>query len=146
MNIDVSVVRLWSIGVGSVIGGDFFGLESALRGGYGAGVLALMLNGLLYGVLARCIAELSFRVPKSGGAYTFVSIAIGPNAGLVVACLEVMKLFLVLVTIGFGCIGYFRSIVTFPSELQFLLYAVLFACFVSISMLGVRTSGNMQLV
>ena len=115
MNIDVSVVRLWSIGVGSVIGGDFFGWESALRGGYGAGVLALMLNGLLYGVLARCIAELSFRVPKSGGAYTFVSVAIGPNAGLVVACLEVIKLFLVLVTIGFGCIGYFHFLLSCSS-------------------------------
>jgi amino acid transporter len=139
-------LRLWSIGVGSVIGGDFFGWNSTLEGGFGACLLAVLINALMFGILAHCTTGLSSRIPK-GGAYSYVTHGIGPKSGLLVAALELIKLFWVLSALCFGLTDYIRSLLHFTSpQLQFLCYPLLFIFFASLGLLGIKTSGNIQIV
>jgi amino acid transporter len=138
-------LRLWSIGVGSVIGGDFFGWNSTLHGGFGASLVALLINATMFGILAHCTAKLSSRVPK-GGAYKFVEVGIGPKTSLFVAGLELVKLFWVLSALCFGLTDYLRLLFGFSSQFQFLCYPLLFSVFSFLGMLGIRTSGNIQIV
>jgi hypothetical protein len=138
-------LRLWSIGVGSVIGGDFFGWNSTLHGGFGASLVALSINAIMFGILAHCTTKLSARVPK-GGAYKFVEIGIGPKTSLFVAGLELVKLFWVLSALCFGLTDYLRLLFGFSSQFQFLCYPLLFSIFSLLGMLGIKTSGNIQIV
>lgn len=140
----LSSLRLWSIGVGSVIGGDFFGWNSTLHGGFGACLIALFLNAIMFGILAHCTTKLSTRIPK-GGAYRFVCHGIDQWTGLLIAALELIKLFWVLSALCFGLTDYLYMLINFPLELQFLCYPILFIIFASLGMSGVRTSGNIQI-
>lgn len=141
----MEVLRLWSLGVGSVIGGDFFGWNSCLRGGFGAGVLSIMWAATLYFLLARCIGRLCTLLPKAQGSYSFVAIGMGPQYGAVVAACETVKLFWVLCALGFGIVEYILEIVHIPHAWQYLIYGILLTGFFSLGFVGVKTLGNSQI-
>ena len=130
--------------MGSVIGGDFFGWQPVLTGGIGHAFVAFGIVAVLYGILAYCITLLSSRCDH-GGAYIFVSQGIGPRFGVVVACMETMKLFLVLCALGFGLVGYLHAIVNISNYFQYIVYFVLISVFCALSSKGVSFSGNVQM-
>lgn len=136
-------LHYWSIGVGSVIGGDFFGWQPVLTGGIGHAFVAFSVVALLYGILAYCITLLSSRCDH-GGAYIFVSQGIGPRLGVLVACMETMKLFLVLCALGFGLVGYIHAIVDISNYWQYVVYFVLITVFCALSSKGTAFSGDVQ--
>jgi amino acid transporter len=141
----IEVLRLWSIGVGSVIGGDFFGWESMLKGGLGAGILAFFLNSILYAILSRTVSELSLRV-HIGGAYGFVRVGMGQRFGLLVAGLELIKLFWAMCALCFGLIGYLHTLTQFPSEIQYVCYPILCLVFALLAMRGIKFTETVQIV
>lgn len=141
----MDVLRLWSLGVGSVIGGDFFGWNSCLRGGFGAGVLSILWAATLYFLMARCIGRLCTLLPKAQGSYSFVTIGMGPLYGTVVAACELVKLFWVLCALAFGIVEYILEIVHVPHGWQYLVYALLLATFFGLGLVGVKNLGNSQI-
>jgi ethanolamine permease len=141
----MEVLRLWSLGVGSVIGGDFFGWNSTLRGGFGAGLLSISWAAGLYFLLARCIGRLCTLLPKAQGACSFVTAGMGPEYGAVVAACEIVKLLWVLCAIGFGIVEYILEVVHIPHVWQYLVYACLLAVFFSLGCVGVKNLGNSQI-
>lgn len=140
----MEVLRLWSLGVGSVIGGDFFGWNSSLRGGFGAGLLSISWAVVLYFLVARCIARLCALLPNSQGTCAFVTIGMGPQFGPAVAACEIVKLLWVLCAIGFGIVEYFLAVVHIPHTVQFVLFAVLLSGFCCLGLVGVKSLGNSQ--
>ena len=142
----MEVLRLWSLGVGSVIGGDFFGWNSCLRGGFGAGILSVVWAAVLYSLLARCVGRLCALLPKSQGSYSFVNVGLGPRYSVVVAACETVKLFWVLSALGFGIVEYFFKVVHISHSWQYGLYMFLVLCFCCLGLGGVKNLGNGQFI
>uniref|UniRef100_A0A7S2UWC9 Amino acid permease/ SLC12A domain-containing protein n=1 Tax=Fibrocapsa japonica TaxID=94617 RepID=A0A7S2UWC9_9STRA len=86
-----SILNIWAVGVGAVIGGDFFGWNPTLEAGYGGALLALFLGTVVYVLLVMTVAELSSRFPKAGGAHVYVLECVGPGAAYVTGVAEVLK-------------------------------------------------------
>lgn len=142
----LEVLRLWSLGVGSVIGGDFFGWNSCLKGGFGAGLLSMLWAGILYFVLARCVARLCKILPTAKGSYSIVAAGLGPHQGAIVAACETLKLFWVLMALGFGIVEYFLAIVDEAHSLQYVVYLLLVVSFCVLGSFGIKSLGNSQII
>ena len=52
---------IWAIGVGSALGGDFFGWQFVLYGGFVSGLGAVIFAGIFYWLYANAITELAAR-------------------------------------------------------------------------------------
>jgi amino acid transporter len=59
------------------LGGDFFGWQLVLYGGFFSAVGALLFSGAFYWLYAGVITELAARYRTSGGAFDFVKAALG---------------------------------------------------------------------
>jgi amino acid transporter len=116
-----------------------------LRGGFGAGVLSVTWASVLYFLLARCIGRLCALLPKARGAYSFVTIGMGPQYGVLVAACETVKLFWVLSALAFGIVEYFLEIVDIPHGYQYMIYAFLVTVFFILGSAGMKNLGNSQI-
>jgi ethanolamine permease len=83
---------LWSLGVGAVISGDFYGWNLGLgTGGFGGLLIATIFIALMYYGLCFSIAEMSPALPHTGGAYSFARSAFGPWGGFITGLAENME-------------------------------------------------------
>ena len=86
------VWSLWSLGVGAVISGDFYGWNFGLSvGGFGGLLIATAIIAVMYYGLCYCIAEMSPALPHTGGAYSFARSAMGPWGGFTTGLAENME-------------------------------------------------------
>ena len=77
---------LTMIGVGATIGtGIFFTMAVAVPKAGPSVILSFLIAALTAGLTALCYAELSFRIPSSGSAYSFAYASLGEFAAFVVA-------------------------------------------------------------
>ena len=67
-------VTVWAIGVGATLGGDFFGWQFVLYGGFGSALVAVVLASSFYWLYAGMITEMAIRYETSGGAFSFVTL------------------------------------------------------------------------
>ena len=76
---------LLCLGSNAIIGSGIYFIPSVLAGLLGpASVCALLLCGLLSGLIARCFAELAPRYPRSGGPYLYALAAFGRLPGFAI--------------------------------------------------------------
>ena len=69
---------LWSLGVGAVISGNFFGWNFGLAaGGFWGLLIATFLMAIMYICMVYSIAELSAALPHAGGGGATKSCGIG---------------------------------------------------------------------
>lgn len=143
----MSVVNIWSIGVGSVIGGDFFGWSSLLGAGIGAALVSFGLTMTLYFILARSVASLASIVKTHGGADVFVLEGLGSTLQHLTASLETVKLTFVVCSVGIGIVDYIVVLANTDNKtVQYILFAVLYTVFGFINALGATFSSTVQLL
>ncbi len=94
IQVKIGLWTLWSIGVGSVIGGDFFGWQFMLKGGFFSAFIGVTLSALFFWVYAKAITELAARYKTSGGAFDFTKNVLGDRTASVMAVLLILKLIL----------------------------------------------------
>src|SRR5690606_27193143 len=71
--------RLWALGVGAVISGEYGGWNPGLKyGGFGGLTIATLLMTAMYVCMVFTIAELSAALPHAGGFFSFTRQAFGP--------------------------------------------------------------------
>jgi len=86
LNRSIGLFSLTMIGVGATIGtGIFFTMAVAVPKAGPAVILSFLIAALTAGLTALCYAELSFRIPSSGSAYSFAYASLGEFAAFVVA-------------------------------------------------------------
>jgi amino acid transporter len=139
---------LWAVGVGSVIGGDFFGWSYLLSSGIGSSLISLVLTMFMYYYMSRAVASLASIVTKPGGADVFVAEGMGLNWGFVTAALETAKILLCTCAINNGAVSYFQATVNLGGDSGvgvYLSYIALFAVFCYLNLLGAKYSGNFQI-
>lgn len=93
-NVKIGLFTVWAIGVGSALGGDFFGWQFILYGGFVPALFGVIFTGLFYWLYSTVMMELAARYRSSGGSFEFVRNAIGGKASIVMAILGLLKLIL----------------------------------------------------
>lgn len=85
---------MWTgIAVGSSIGGDFVGWNSALQAGLGGALVGLLISTFMYGVLSFSIAEMVANSGKLGGSHTFAGKSpLGRLGAYVTGIAELLKI------------------------------------------------------
>ncbi len=82
---ELNLLYLTAIGIGTVVGTGIVKLPGVLAEKLGpAQVLAWILTGLLVGMMALNLAELSSRFPEEGGIYIFGKQTLGGFVGFLV--------------------------------------------------------------
>lgn len=71
-------LMLWGLGVGYVIGGEYFGWNLGLVAGGSVGMLiAFLIVTLLYVTFVFCYSEMACAVPKAGGVFDYAQLGLG---------------------------------------------------------------------
>ena len=135
---------LWSLGVGAVISGDFFGWNFGLAvGGFGGMAVATVIVAAMYVGICYSIAEMSPALPHTGGAYSFGRTAMGPWGGFVTGLAENMEYILTPAVIVVGIGGYVGAVVnslfglSVPAPIWWLIF---YAIFVGVNIIGVEAT------
>ena len=80
----LGVLQIWSLGVGAVITGEYFGWNMGLREGGPIGMLlATLFVCVLYATWVLALSELSVAMPFAGGPLAYGRQAVGPGFGFV---------------------------------------------------------------
>jgi ethanolamine permease len=128
---------LWSLGVGAVISGDFYGWNFGLAtGGFWGLATATILMAIMYICMVYSIAELSAALPHAGGFYSFVRSAFGAFWGYICGVAMLIEYVVTPAVIVVGITGYIKPFIsTIPT---YLVWLVIYAIFVSINIWSTR--------
>ena len=83
---------LWGLGIGYVIGGEYFGWNIGLLVGGSLGMMAaFLIVTLLYICFVFCYAEMACAVPKAGGVFDYAQWGISPFWAYVAGVSQVLE-------------------------------------------------------
>lgn len=134
-------IHLWSIAVGLVISGEYFGwnLGWGVAGTIGF-LIATLVVTLMYVTFIFSYTELTTSIPHAGGAFAYAYRAMGPIAGLIAGYATLVDFLFATPAIAFALGSYlhflFPSIAVFQSAVTFNLI------FMAINIWGVRESAT----
>ena len=133
---------LWSLGVGYVIAGDFFGWNFGINaGGFGGLAIATLIMATLYVTMIFSIAEMATMMPVAGGPYAFARRAMGPWGGYVTGLAVTIEYVVAPAVIATGIGGYVAGIFASPPAwLELAVPIVAYVVFVAINAMGSKTS------
>jgi len=79
---EMNLLQITAIGIGAMIGAGIFILTGIAAGQAGpALILVFALNGTIAVIVGACYAELASAMPRAGGPYYWLKVAIGPRWG-----------------------------------------------------------------
>lgn len=139
----IGLAAIWAIGVGSALGGDFFGWQFILWGGFGSAAFAVVFSGIFYWLYAKAISELAARYKTSGGSFDFVRASMGKNAAALMAVLGLLKLILANAGLALSISSYLIQ-ADIPQHYQYLCWILTYSVFTLLDCIGVRQSANIQ--
>ena len=146
---------LWSLGVGAVISGDYYGWNLGLaEGGFGGLLIATIVVAIMYYGLCFSIAEMSPALPHTGGAYSFARSAMGPWGGFITGLAENME-YVITPAVVVGAIGALMQVIVAGLfdvagnpwwNSQPFWWAVFYVIFVGINILGITATMRVTVV
>jgi len=132
-------ILLWSLGVGAVISGNFYGWNFGLAaGGFWGLFIATCLMASMYICMVYSIAELSAAFPHAGGFYSFTRSAFGPLWGFICGVATTIEYILTPAVILIGFAGYLHPLI--PAVPVYLLWMLAYVIFVAINIRDVKLS------
>lgn len=134
---------VWAIGVGSAMGGVFFGWEFVLYGGFISGLFAVIYAAIFYLLYARVITELSVRYQSSGGSFDFVMDALGIRPAIVVAIMNVLKLICANAATALAISSYLME-AGLPTKYKYLVWIGIYGAFTTLDCIGIKQSAIAQ--
>lgn len=137
-------ITIWAIGVGATLGGDFFGWQFVLYGGFASAMVAVTCAASFYWLYAGMITEMAIRYETSGGAFSFVTRALGPYAGAIMAILGLWKLVLANAANALTISSYLES-AGMPIKYQLLSWISTYSFFTYMDCLGIKQSDFVQI-
>lgn len=146
---------LWSLGVGAVISGDYYGWNLGLaEGGFGGLLIATIVVAIMYYGLSYSIAEMSPALPHTGGAYSFARSAMGPWGGFITGLAENME-YVITPAVVVGAIGALMQVIIAGLlditsnpwwNSQPFWWAVAYVIFVGINVVGIEATMRFTVV
>ncbi|TDH69386.1 hypothetical protein CCR75_002815 [Bremia lactucae] len=138
------VPHLWTLGVGAVVSGNFFGWQSGLIAGFDGLLIILAFVTILYVLLVFSIAELSTTVPVGGGPYVFALYAIGPCAAFFAGLAESLKVMITCAVVVTGISAYINQLLDLTSGYGPIWWFFFYFIFVTLNIVGVEMTFCVQ--
>ncbi|MBI4249857.1 MAG: ethanolamine permease [Elusimicrobia bacterium] len=136
---------LWGLGVGYVIGGEYFGWNLGLPVGGTYGMLAAtLIVTVMYLTFVFSYTELACAIPKAGGVFDYGLRALGPYGGFLSGLVQVIEFVFALPAVAFA-IGAYLS-VYFPALKPGWIGAALYLIFTLLNIWGVKQAASFELV
>jgi ethanolamine permease len=136
---------LWSLGVGAVISGDFFGWNYGLAaGGFWGLTIATFVIAIMYLCMMYSLAELSVALPHTGGFYSFTRNAFGPFWGFICGVTVTIEYVLTTAAIVFSMSNYLKSLI--PNVPSYLVWLLAYTIFVAIRPWRLRSAQSLSRV
>lgn len=140
----LGVIHLWSIAVGLVISGEYFGWSYGWASAGTLGFLvATLAVALMYLSLIFSYTELTTAMPRAGGPFVYVTAAFGRRAGLVAGIASVMEFVFAPPAIALAIGAYLH--VQYPSLSPTLAAAGAFCAFMALNVAGVHLAARFEL-
>lgn len=144
-NNKIGLPVIWAIGVGSALGGDFFGWQFVLYGGFGSALFAVLFTGAFYWLYVGAITELAARYRTSGGSFDFVRNAMGRQYASWMAILGLLKLLLANSANALAISSYLVQ-AGMSKYISTLIWIAMYVIFTTLDCIGVRQSANLQVL
>lgn len=138
------VPHLWALGVGAVIGGDFYGWQATLIAGFSGMLIIMAFVTVLYVLLAFSIAEMSAMMPTGGGPYVFSLHGIGPRAAFFAGLAETLKVVVTVGTTFYTIFVYLDALFGLGSNYGPLWWALFAGVFIGLNIMGVEATFRVQ--
>ncbi|EGZ27827.1 hypothetical protein PHYSODRAFT_321553 [Phytophthora sojae] len=136
--------HLWALGVGAVIGGEFYGWQSSLIAGFNGLLILLVFVTTLYTLLTFSIAEMSASIPSGGGPYVFSLHGIGPKAAYFAGLAEIVKVISTVATTTYGIFLYLDALFGLNTSYAPIWWIGTNVLFVSLNIVGVEATFRVQ--
>ncbi|HBF39446.1 MAG TPA: ethanolamine permease [Firmicutes bacterium] len=141
----LSPLQLWGIVVGMVISGMYFGWNYALQYTSPIGfIISVLIVTLFYTSFMFSYAELSTAIPHAGGSMEFAKRTMGPFGGFITGFAVFLEFLFAVPAIALS-IGAYIHFLT-PAIPIVAAAVVVYAIFVFINCLGVKTAAVVELV
>ncbi|MCP1143962.1 ethanolamine permease [Lysinibacillus endophyticus] len=138
-------IHLWTIGVGIVISGNYFGWNfGLLESGYLGMVIATVVMAIMYLTMTLGIAELSTALPYAGGPYSFARRAMGKYFGFITGVGVVLQYVIAAPIIAIGIGGYISFL--FPSVSTVMAAAIMYILFMIIHIIGIKEYATIEMI
>ena len=135
---------LWSLGVGAVISGDFYGWNYGLTvGGFWGLTIATFLMAIMYLCMVYSLAELSAALPHAGGFYSFTRNAFGPFWGFICGVAVTIEYVLGTAALVFAMSNYLKPLI--PTVPSYLVWLVIYSIFVGICIFSLELTLQVSL-
>ncbi|EQC26701.1 hypothetical protein SDRG_15486 [Saprolegnia diclina VS20] len=86
-----NALHVASLGVISVMGGQYYGWNAALSTGFVPYVVSQIVMGMTYVIYMSCAAEICGKIAFSGGSYGLARVTLGFYVGYLVGCMELLE-------------------------------------------------------
>jgi ethanolamine permease len=137
-------LSVWSLGVGYVISGNYFGWNLGLEQGGTLGLgAALVFIIVMYITFTLCYTELACAIPQSGGAFEYAWRAFGDNVGFVAGMAQNVEFIFAPPAIAFGIGAYLNLYM--PSVPVLWIAIVAYAIFVLLNIAGIQIAAAFEL-
>eukprot|EP01038_Epipyxis_sp_PR26KG_P004180 gene4180-5948_t len=140
----IGVLTIWAIGVGSALGGDFFGWQFVLLGGFVSGFFGVALSAIFFWIYAASVMDLTARYNATGGGYDFVKNALGYRWAALMASLSMLKLWLANAATAIAISSYLET-AGLPPGAVIICWLFLYSFFTALDCIGVRQSASVQI-
>src|SRR6476661_8465808 len=141
---EIGVVGLWSLAVGLVISGEYFGWSYGWAAAGTVGFLyTTLLIALLYVAFIFSFTELTTAIPHAGGPFAYARRAFGPFGGLVAGYATLVEFALAPPAIAAALGAYIHF--QFESVPVVAVGIVAYAIFVWLNIVGVRQAVRFEL-
>ncbi len=141
----LSPLLLWSIGVGNVISGMYFGWNLGLEkgGAYGMAIATAIVI-VMYVCFSFSYAELACAIPKAGGGFDYANRAFGSKIGFITGLAQVFMFTFgpPAIAIGIGT----NINLAFPNIPIIGAAVVFYLIFTAINVFGVKIAATFELV
>lgn len=141
----IDIWTVWAIGVGSAMGGVFFGWEFVLYGGFISGLFGVIYAAIFYSFYAQIITELSVRYQTSGGSFDFVMDALGIRPAILVAIMNMLKLICANAATALAISSYMTS-GGLSSSYRYLVWVCIYGVFTTLDCIGIKQSSIVQVM
>ncbi len=141
----LSPLLLWSIGVGNVISGMYFGWNLGLEKGGTLGMaIATFLVIVLYLCFSFSYAELACAIPKAGGGFDYVHRAFGPKLGFLAGLSQIIIFLFAAPAIAIGVATNLH--LAFPVFSITAYSIIIYFVFTAINIVGVKLAAQFEMV
>lgn len=142
---EINTIQLWSLAVGMVISGEYFGWNYGWQTSGTIGFLfSTLLVTLMYVTFIFSYTELTAAIPKAGGPFSFATRAFGPIGGFIAGFATLVDFLLAMPAIAYALGAYIHFLIPkIPVEQTAI---SMYVIFIAVNWFGIKEGARISLI